>query len=103
MNGTVLAASFSPDAFDCDGAAATATAALDAAGGTETAGTGIAATTLPVGGASFGRFAISILVKYRNPPTPIAAMQTIVTASGHIQAGEAVLDLAAGFLTCGLA
>src|SRR5258708_13581684 len=97
MNGTVLAASFSPDAFDCDGAAATATAALDAAGGTETAGTGIAATTLPVGGASFGRFAISILVKYRNPPTPIPAMQTIVTPSRHIHAADAALGLAPAF------
>src|SRR6266700_2268616 len=46
---------------------------------------------------------VSSLVKYRNPPTPIAERLTSVTATGHIQFGGPEYCAFAGFLTCGVA
>ena len=46
---------------------------------------------------------ISILVKYRKPPTPIATRHTTVTATGHIQFGPAGAGAAGGFFNCGVA
>ena len=45
---------------------------------------------------------VSSVVKYRKPPTPMAARQISVTATGHIQFGDAAAGLT-GFLTCGVA
>src|SRR5258708_36988471 len=100
MNGTVLAASFSPEGIGGGGrAGAGGAAATDAAGG----GTETAMAALPAGGVSFAGLAISILFKYKNAPAPIATTPTTVAASGHIQAGVAVPALVAGFLTRGVA
>src|SRR4051812_40656434 len=92
MNGTFVAANFSVDSMmdgagggeadACfgDGGAGT-TAATEDDGGSDSDSAAGAATIV----ASFDPFAISILVKYRNPTTPIATRQTTSTTAGHSQ------------------
>jgi hypothetical protein len=105
-NGTVSAANFSVGGIGGgeggEGAGAGTCVAVaggggagDARSGLDGAGVaGVEAVTLAVSG-------FSTLLKYKNPPTPIAAIHTRVTATGHIQFGIAAA--AAGFfLTCGV-
>src|SRR5262245_39906085 len=104
MNGTLPATIFSPAACGngADAIGAGVAAAIDAAVCGAVRGSAGVAAAWRSGGASFGWFANSSLVRYRKPPTPIAAMQTTATASGHIQFNAAVA-FTAGFLNCGAA
>src|SRR5437879_2241663 len=112
MKETDAAANFSPEAIGGGGA----TAAFAAGVGVE-AGVGVTTCVGVADGVGTGLALllavdvtvdvtlgadVSSLVKYRNPPTPIAARQTSVTAAGHIQLGDPATALA-GFLTCGVA
>src|SRR5882724_2045512 len=107
-----------------NGVVSTANFSLEGIGGGEGAGGGGAASAFTAGvavgigvatcaGAADGagvRLVLSLavdvplgadvlsVVKYRKPPTPIAARQTSVTATGHIQLGAAEAGLT-GFLT----
>ena len=115
MKETDAAANFSPEAIGgAEGAggigAAAAEVGVDVGVGVTTcvgmadgAGAGLAMLLAAgvVVDAALG-IDVSSLVKYRNPPTPIAARQTSVTAAGHIQLGDPATALA-GFLTCGVA
>src|ERR1700675_98232 len=103
-NGTVSATSFSPDGTGggaVDGAALAEVGAgagvgdgdVDAsgdgaAGNGATDGSGDGATLL-LANDCFSPAGISILVKYRKPPTPMAARHTTITTAGHIQLGAA--------------
>ena len=107
-NGTVSATSFSPDGTGGgagDGAALAEVGAGagvgdgdvdasgdgvagDAAGDGATDGGGDGATLL-LANDCFSPAGISILVKYRKPPTPMAARHTTITTAGHIQLGAA--------------
>src|ERR1700676_5278262 len=101
-NGTVSAASFSPDGIGggAGGAGAAVVGAGTGVGAADGEGAGLAsllvvdATMVAVD---------SSLVKYRKPPTPIATRQINVTATGHIQLGAVVAPALTGFLNCGVA
>src|SRR6478752_10104423 len=92
-NGTDAAANFSPGAI-VGGEAAAAFDATFGAGASVAAGVGSAGVATDGAGAGlvpllavdvdFGA-EVSSLVKYRKPPTPMAARQTSVAATGHIQ------------------
>ena len=102
MNGTFAAANFSVDTtMGCaDGAADACFIGIGVAAGTMAATDGDGNGAAGVAAVSFDPFAISILVKYRNPPTPIATRQTTNTTAGHSQLGPTA-GFAVGFLTCG--
>src|SRR5436305_387057 len=120
MNGIDAAANFSPEAIGgAEGAggigAAAAEVGVDVGVGVTTCvgmadGAGAGLAMLLAAGvvvdaevdAVLG-IDVSSLVKYRNPPTPIAARQTSVTAAGHIQPGGPEACALTGFLTCGVA
>src|SRR5438034_265019 len=107
MNGTFVAANLSVDTTmgGADGGAADACLVGISVGVGTTAATdgdGVAGVGVGVAAASFDPLAISILVKYRKPPTPIATRQTTNTTAGHSQFAPAA-GFAAGFLTCGVA
>src|SRR5215468_4134749 len=107
MNGTLSIANFSfvgigggpgGGAFAvCDELGAGLGLALGAAladGGGAALAVSVADATCFVAGVS------SSLVKYRNPATPIATIETTPTTSGHIQFGPAA-SFGWGFLICG--
>lgn len=115
-NGTVSAANFSAGGIGGTeggggggGGAATVGVAGSGAAGTGAGAAGVGAGEAEVDGAGDGADVVeaifvapgfSTLLKYKNPPTPIAARHTSVAATGQTQLGIAA---AAGFfLSCGI-
>jgi len=112
MNGTLAAANFSVDTTigvddevccEVGGAGvAVGTAAATEVG--KGAGTGVdVVVALDADDGPLDPADSSSLVKYRKPPTPIAASPTDAATTGHIQFGGPEAAALAGFLTCGFA
>src|ERR1700719_4093604 len=99
-NGTVSGTNFSPDGIG--GGEGGGAAFADVAAGVGVAdGDAAGAGTLLAEDEPFEATGISSLVKYRKPPTPMAARHTTATTKGHIQAGAAWAGGSAFFFTCG--
>ena len=104
MKGTVSTANFSLEGIGGGegGGGDAGAAAFGAGAGVGVAdGEGAGTASLLAADGAFDPPEISILVKYRNPPTPMATRQITITTTGHIQFGAAAA--AAGFFfNCGI-